>query len=160
MTRALGALCRLVGSCRKVPTLLHSVALVSSLAAVPALADGASFGPFGSISSPVTRDAIFHANQAPSADLDEMFLRLSYDFYVRVLTPIDGPTCAHRPTCARYGLLAIRRHGLLGMWLAFDRVFRGAHSSAVRQLTLAGDGEHTWYLDPLEESTFWFSRSP
>jgi len=160
MTRALGALCRLVGSCRKAPTLLHGVALVSSLVATPALADGASFGPFASVSSPATRDAIFRANQTPSADLDAMFLRLSYDFYVRVLTPIDGPTCAHRPTCARYGLLAVQRHGLVGMWLAFDRVLRGAQSSAVRRLSLTGDGEHTWFLDPLEESTFWFPRSP
>jgi hypothetical protein len=49
----------------------------------------------------------------------------------------------------------VARHGLVGFWLAYDRLLRDARSSAIRQLPVAFDQGRIVYLDPLEESTFW-----
>ena len=45
--------------------------------------------------------------------------------YRRVLSPWLGPTCRFYPTCSRYSIEAIRRHGVLhGSWLMVRRVSR------------------------------------
>ena len=125
----------------------------ASLASAPR-----SFGPFGSEKSPVTRDAAFRRAAPAAPEPPDTFLRLSYEFYRTVVTPIDGPRCAHRPTCSRYGLLAVRAHGAIGLLLTVDRLLRGGDSSAVRRLRLLREGDRLYLSDPVEESTFWLSR--
>ncbi len=121
-----------------------------------ALAGPPRFGPFGSGRHPVTREAGPAFRVAASPD-PETFMRLAYDYYSRFVTRIDGARCIHRPTCARFGLLAVRRHGAVGLLLTMDRLVRRQSSSAVRRLHLIDDTETPAYDDPLEESTFWFS---
>lgn len=143
-------------SVRPEPTGRQGLAAIGLiLVAMPAKAYADSgFGPFGSPRHPVTRDAQFHGPAAPDRDPDTFF-RLSYDVYVHVITPIDGPRCVHRPTCARYALLAVRRYGVLGLLLCVDRLLRGAESSAVRSLPMVVDAGRLVLLDSLEESAFW-----
>jgi hypothetical protein len=112
-----------------------------------------AFGPFGSERHPVTRDAV--AAGAPAESRGSDFFEVAYEVYRGWITPIDGPRCAHRPTCSRYGLLAVRRYGGVGLLLTIDRLMRGEESSSLRRLRF--DGAH--FLDPLAESTFWFSAS-
>src|SRR5439155_4359388 len=99
-----------------------------------------AFGPFETAAAPLTREAKFAAPRAPAAASSSHF-ELAYAFYQSVISPIDGPRCAHRPTCSRYALLAVRQEGpLLGMLLTIDRLMRGGDSSALRKLRLFKDG--------------------
>ncbi|MDC0711402.1 membrane protein insertion efficiency factor YidD [Stigmatella sp. ncwal1] len=117
--------------------------------------------PFGDARHPVTREvARVHSASAPrgasmGATTDSHFLGVAYRFYQTVVTPMDGPRCSHRPTCSAYARQAIARHGLVGLWLTYDRLLRDARSSQVRPLPVALEHGRLVYLDPLEESTFW-----
>ncbi|MDQ3265927.1 MAG: membrane protein insertion efficiency factor YidD [Myxococcota bacterium] len=125
---------------------------------LPAAAAEPGFGPFSSPRHPVTQDAVAKRPTAyrPSPDpAPSTFLYLSYEFYRRALSPIDGPRCVHRPTCSRYALIAVQRHPVLGLMLAVDRLWRGSDNSALRLLPSWRQGEHFGLLDPLEESDFW-----
>jgi hypothetical protein len=111
--------------------------------------------PFGSARHPVTREVARAApvrREAPAGD----FLHVAYLFYRTVVTPIDGPRCAHLPSCSAYAREAISRHGVVGLWLAYDRLLRGTQSSSARQLPVTLQGGRIVFVDPLEESTFWF----
>ena len=111
--------------------------------------------PFGSERHPVTREVRRPA--APSTPEPRGdFLGVAFGFYRTVVTPMDGPRCAHRPTCSLYARQAVARHGLVGIWLGYDRLLRDARSSSLRLLPTALESGRIVYLDPLEESTFWF----
>ncbi|MBN2498549.1 MAG: membrane protein insertion efficiency factor YidD [Deltaproteobacteria bacterium] len=75
---------------------------------------------------------------------------LAFRLWSRLLTRIDGPRCAHRPSCAQYAHQAMARHGLpKGAWLALDRLMRGARSSALRALPIVAGPGGAFFLDPL-----------
>lgn len=128
--------------------------MIFFLAAVSALNLSASPPPFGSARHPVTREV---ASPAPARREPSTgdFLGVAYGFYRTVVTQIDGPRCSHQPTCSAYAREAVSRHGLVGVWLAYDRLLRDIHSSAVRRLPVAMQHGRIVFLDPLEESTFW-----
>jgi hypothetical protein len=129
--------------------------MLSILSTLSALALSVPPPPFGSERHPVTREVRAPASRpAPSTGGD--FLGVAFRFYQTVVTPMDGPRCSHRPTCSLYGRQAVARHGLVGFWLTYDRLLRDARSSAIRRLPTALEQERIVYLDPLEESTFWF----
>jgi hypothetical protein len=125
---------------------------------VAMLLSAGAFGPFGSVGHPVTRDAVAAPARSRPADRSNTY-EVAYLFYSGLISPTDGPRCIHRPTCSRYGLLAVRRHGVLGLLLTIDRLMRDDTSSALRRLPVIEDEGGTHFLDPLEESTFWFSNS-
>ena len=82
---------------------------------------------------------------------------LSFKFYQQVISEIDGPRCGHRPTCSMYAIQAMKKHPLVGPFMALDRLWRAGDSSVLRQLplTLGAEGQLYW-RDPLEETDFWF----
>ncbi len=81
---------------------------------------------------------------------------LAFGVWSRLLTAIDGPRCAHRPTCSAYARRALARHGLpLGLWLAMGRLLRGAHSSALRRLPVVPGPGGPYLLDRLPDAAFW-----
>lgn len=46
-------------------------------------------------------------------------------FYRRSISPMFPPACRYIPTCSEYGLIAIRRFGLVkGGWLTLRRISR------------------------------------
>ena len=113
-------------------------------------------GPFGDARHPVTREVKSASTpRAPSPALSSHFLGTAQGFYREVLSPLDGPRCAHRPTCSRYARQALEQHGWLGIWLTYDRLLRDARSSAVQGLPVRIEDGRLVYLDPLTESTFW-----
>jgi hypothetical protein len=112
--------------------------------------------PFGSPRHPVTQEVRQAARSRPTPAPSSHFLGLGFRFYQTVVTPIDGPRCSHRPTCSLYARQAVGRHGVVGLWLAYDRLLRDARSSAIRRLPTAREHGRIIYLDPVEESTFWF----
>lgn len=45
--------------------------------------------------------------------------------YRRFLSPLLPPACRFEPTCSRYAIQAIERHGpIKGLWLAVKRLLR------------------------------------
>lgn len=53
------------------------------------------------------------------------FLTLLVRGYQLLLSPYLGGTCRYQPSCSRYALDALRRHGALrGGWLALRRLGR------------------------------------
>lgn len=137
-------------------------ALAIALCLAPALAHADDFGPWATPAAPVVSERapgpVPMKLQRPSALAASSFY-LPFKFYQQVLSPIDGPRCAHRPTCSLYALQAVRKHPLLGAWLAIDRLWRGGESSSIRTLPLELDANgQLHYSDPLEGSDFWFAR--
>ena len=46
-------------------------------------------------------------------------------FYRKYISPLKGhPTCPYTPTCSKYALEAIEKHGMYGILLAIWRVLR------------------------------------
>ncbi|MFN5134116.1 MAG: membrane protein insertion efficiency factor YidD [Chitinophagaceae bacterium] len=44
-------------------------------------------------------------------------------FYQYVISPAIGPKCRYTPTCSRYGIEAVTKHGpIKGLWLTIKRV--------------------------------------
>ena len=64
-------------------------------------------------------------NGPPRPSLAARGLMLLVHGYRRFLGPIMGGNCRFAPTCSRYGLDAIERHGALrGSWLTARRILR------------------------------------
>ncbi len=57
-----------------------------------------------------------------------MIKRLLYAiirFYQLFISPVIPSHCAHTPSCSRYAIEAIERHGVIrGVWLAVKRLLR------------------------------------
>lgn len=136
----------------------RALVLGLALVALPAVAAPRPFGPFASPGNPVTREV--RSKPHPRFEGEGgLFLTLAYDFYRLAVSPVNGTQCMHRPTCSRYALLAVQRHGPVGLLLTMDRLLRGPESSAVRLMRFFITDGQLLYLDPLEESTFWFTSS-
>lgn len=125
--------------------------LVALLA--PSAAGARPFGPFGSPGHPVTSEAArsvelpkaprartYDAEVLPAAARASKAPRppdsfaghplgLAFALYRDVLTKIDGPRCGHAPVCSVYGRDAVRRHGLVGLGLGVERLWRDERSS-------------------------------
>ncbi len=80
----------------------------------------------------------------------------AFSLYSNYVTKIDGPRCEHRPTCSRYTVLAVRRHGyVVGSMLAIDRLLRSSRSSSLRYLPIYKVEEgRTYFYDPVENNDF------
>lgn len=138
-------------------------ALCAALLLAPVAAQADDFGPWATPAAPVVPERApgpvpMKLPPRPST-LSASSFYLPFKFYQQVLSPIDGPRCAHRPTCSLYALQAVRKHPLLGAWLAIDRLWRQGESSSIRTLPLELDANgRLHYSDPLEGSDFWFTR--
>ncbi len=85
-------------------------------------------------------------------------MELAFSIYRDHITKVDGPRCEHRPTCSRYAIEAMRRHGfVVGSLMGVDRLLRTGRSSSLRSLPLLRviDGQ-PYYSDPVEENDFFF----
>ena len=114
-----------------------------------------TFGPFGSAGAPVTAEAETEV-EAPAPEwATSNPLYFAFDVYRLTITVFDGPRCAHRPVCSVYAVRAVQRDGLLGVFLAIDRLWREGESSGIRDLPLVWDDDRPYLSDPLEASDFW-----
>ena len=113
-------------------------------------AAGRNFGPWSADPRHPTMQSS-GSNRAPENKIASSSpFSLAFAFWSRLLTRVDGPRCAHQPTCSAYAHQAMARHGLpLGAWLALNRLMRGAHSSVLRRLPTIRNAHGIFYLDPL-----------
>jgi len=81
---------------------------------------------------------------------------MAFGLWSKLLTRIDGPRCAHTPSCAAFAKIALQRHGAFpGLWMALNRVMRGARSSALRLLPLVRVHDRMLFSDPVDDNAFW-----
>ncbi|MFU8804402.1 MAG: membrane protein insertion efficiency factor YidD [Bradymonadaceae bacterium] len=93
---------------------------------------------------------------ADSMPSDEDFARSSstataalwWNLYKNTYSRIDGPTCEFSPSCSRFGLEAVGRHGLIGVPMTFGRLLRHHDHDFYRK-------EGRLLADPLENYSFW-----
>ncbi|NMB75333.1 MAG: membrane protein insertion efficiency factor YidD [Myxococcales bacterium] len=141
------------------PRLLGCLALIGA-ASLPAA--GGEFGPWSADERhPVTREAEASAGPrtvppgAPRAE-DELFLGLMFRFWVDGLSRADGDRCAHQPSCSAYARKVMLRHSFpVSGWMALARLWRGARSSALRELPLVLVDGALRLLDRVEDGKFW-----
>jgi putative membrane protein insertion efficiency factor len=61
----------------------------------------------------------------PGSSVPARLLIRPIRLYQRYLSPLRPPTCRYAPTCSRYAVEALARHGALrGGWLAVRRLLR------------------------------------
>lgn len=77
------------------------------------------------------------------------------EFYRKFLTSQWGHTCSHYPSCSKYSLLAIKKHGwYLGLIMMFDRLQH--ESNEARFSPLIKIEGATKVYDPVENNDFWW----
>jgi hypothetical protein len=129
------------------------------LVASPARAD--DFGPWDLPHQPALKESVGGARLSPPRgdtipNIETTGFWVSFRFYQAVISPTDGPRCAHRPTCSMYAIQAMKKHPLLGAFMALDRLWRQEESSAIRLLPIIwGPEDQVYFRDPLEASDFW-----
>lgn len=124
-----------------------------------ALTTAAAAGDFGPWSVDPRHPVVAGANPGPAAGRPlptaSPFI-LAFRVWSELLTRLDGPRCAHRPSCGVYARRALATHGLpLGMWMALGRLMRGAYSSALRVLPRITTPAGVFFRDTLDDSRFW-----
>jgi putative component of membrane protein insertase Oxa1/YidC/SpoIIIJ protein YidD len=80
---------------------------------------------------------------ADALDPVEATVELAYHGW-RVVSLADGARCSYLPTCSAFAARALRRDGLLGLPLVFDRL---AREPIAQSYPLAPDRRH--HADPL-----------
>lgn len=78
--------------------------------------------------------------------------------YQHIFTKLDGPRCAHLPTCSRFGAQAVARHGALGIVMTLDRLIQPNDSSALRHLPEVEGYGMVRVFDPVDDYELWRSE--
>lgn len=96
--------------------------------------------------------------EARARSTQSNIIEFAFSIYTNHITKIDGARCEHRPTCSRYAVEAVRKHGfVVGSWLTIDRLMRGAQSSSLRTLPIYKfENGRPYFRDPVEENDFFF----
>lgn len=105
--------------------------------------------------SPDIPEAGLHNPNTVAGGLSSNPLFLASLGYQHVFTKLDGPRCAHLPTCSRFGAQAVAKHGLLGFPMTLDRLIQPHESSALRHLPEVEGWGVVRVFDPLENYEFW-----
>ncbi len=73
-------------------------------------------------------------------------------FWQKVISPIDGPRCAFRPTCSEYARLAVRKYGIIkGTIMGSERLQRcNMCHNYEAYYYVSGN----YYLDPVENNVY------
>lgn len=108
--------------------------------------------------SPDVPEAALQSPNTVGASLSSNPLYLAALGYQHIFTKLDGPRCAHLPTCSRFGSQAVARHGVLGIAMALDRLIQPHESSALRHLPEVEGWGVVRVFDPLENYEFWHSE--
>jgi|GEM_PF-462481 putative membrane protein insertion efficiency factor len=108
---------------------------------------------------PPSWEKITQTEPGPRArSMQSNIIEFAFSIYTNHITKIDGARCEHRPTCSRYAVDAVRKHGfVVGSWLTIDRLMRGSQSSSLRTLPIYKfENGRPYFRDPVEENDFFF----
>lgn len=77
-------------------------------------------------------------------------------FFRKFISSVDGNRCPMEPTCSKYCLEAIKKHGSLAGWImCSDRLMRCGRDEAKLSPPVWVNGEKRSY-DPLSKNDFWW----
>lgn len=94
---------------------------------------------------------------APAESLAAGFGHAWLRFYQGHLSGLGTVRCRMTPSCSRYSMAAIEKHGLLiGVVMTADRLLHEADEKRIAPLT--GVGRDARYLDPVANNDFWWCR--
>jgi len=83
-------------------------------------------------------------------------LRFMVELHSAYISPIDGKNCPMYPSCSRYSLQCLEKHGLLIGWvMTFDRLLRCGRDELRLSPEIVVNDELLCY-DPLENNDFWW----
>ncbi len=126
--------------------------LLAAAIAVGAAAGGACAGEWGPWEEDRPAPGAAAAGAEGSADLPLIAL---VRFYQAFLSPVYGDRCPMLPSCSRYAVEAITRHGpLVGIVMTSGRLM---HEADERRLApIRRSGGRYLFFDPVENNDFWF----
>jgi putative component of membrane protein insertase Oxa1/YidC/SpoIIIJ protein YidD len=76
-------------------------------------------------------------------------------FYQKVVGRVNNGRCPMYPTCSRYSVLAIRKHGpVVGIVMTADRLIHELDEQ--RSVPLIKVGNRYRFQDPVENNDFWW----
>lgn len=79
-------------------------------------------------------------------------------FFQQYISGADGDRCAMTPSCSRYALNAIDRHGpVMGWIMAFDRMMRCGRDELTLKTPVAHRGRY-YCPDAVSDNDFWWSK--
>ena len=112
---------------------------LSSLMAFPA--SGNAFEAHGKASAPVT---------------DENPFLFPIHFFRKYISGADGDRCAMYPSCSRYALDAVEKHGVITGWImTCDRLMRCGRDE-VKHVPAVSVGHRFLAYDPVANNDFWW----
>ena len=90
-----------------------------------------------------------------SQDSEENSITGIFDFYQKVISPIDGDRCPMYPSCSQYAKDSIQKHGVvLGWIMSMDRLVRcGRDEKKISPSLYIGNKKYIY--DPVENNDFW-----
>jgi len=75
----------------------------------------------------------------------------------RAISRVDGNRCSMEPTCSRYAIEAIEKHGfLIGIIMTCDRLIHEGNEMDYAPLVEVGDSVR--YADPVRNNDYWWYR--
>jgi len=83
-------------------------------------------------------------------------LHFMVEMHRKYFSPIDGKNCPMYPSCSRYSLQCLEKHGLFIGWvMTFDRLLRCGRDELRLSPAIVVNDELLCY-DPLENNDFWW----
>ncbi len=78
--------------------------------------------------------------------------------YRKYVSPIDGSDCPMYPSCSRYGMECLEKHGFfIGWTMIWDRLYRCGRDELKLSPWIILNGEPKCY-DPVKHNNFWWSQ--
>lgn len=78
------------------------------------------------------------------------------ELHRKYISPIDGKNCPMYPSCSRYSLQCLNKHGLFVGWvMTCDRLLRCGRDELRLSPEIVVNDELLCY-DPLENNDFWW----
>jgi putative membrane protein insertion efficiency factor len=114
-------------------------------------------GPFAGVGRADPRPSL-EGHGAGIEASEQGYMAAVIDLFRRHLSPIDGDRCPMYPSCSRYSLEAIDKHGpVMGWIMTCDRLLRCGRDELTTASRVIVDGR--WRcLDTVEDNDFW--RAP
>ena len=105
---------------------------------------------------PVAVNAFEEHEKASAEVTDENPFLFPIHFFRKYISGADGDRCAMYPSCSRYAIDAIEKHGMIAGWImTCDRLLRCGRDET-KLAPAVGVGHRFLAYDPVENNDFWW----
>jgi len=116
--------------------------------------DGDTFAPWSfqmspAVSAPASPPEVSHPSLAQRLAMGGI------QFFISVISRVDGDRCPMYPTCSAYSMEAVKKHGfLIGFVMTADRLIHESNEMDLVPSIMVGNRYR--YYDPLFNNDFWW----